>query len=187
MKKLIFTTAALIGLTVATNAQNTSNASSNASQAVQLALSNAIEIGFTNTGNATGNAVTMAFTSANDYANGVESAEQELKVRSNKEFKVGVKIDLNSFNYTGPGNLNLATVPMNAFALKVANNNTGGNIAAPFTTSSFSTLTGVDQNLIVDGDNGGDQKFAIKYKCTPGFSLPAGTYTFNVVYTATQQ
>ncbi len=184
MKKLILLASMTFATSAAVLAQNTSG---NSNQTVQLSLSNALEISFTSTNASQGNTVTMAFNNADDYANGVESTEQELKIRSNKNFKVGVKIDYNSFSYTGPGNLNLATVPMNAFGLKVTDNSTGGNIAGSFNTTSYNELTGTDQNLIVNGDNGDNQKLAVKYKCTPGFGLPAGTYTFDVVYTATQE
>ena len=80
MKKII-AIAAFASLGFAANAQN---ANSSASQTVNLSLSNAIEITFTGTGNATGSDVTIPFTTVNDYANGVESSAQELKVRSNK-------------------------------------------------------------------------------------------------------
>jgi hypothetical protein len=183
MKKYL-TLAALI-IAFAGNAQ-AQNANSTAQQTVQLDLSNAVEMTFVNSGSATGNIVTMNFNTADNYANGVESAAQELKIRSNKDFKVAVKLDYNTFNYSGTGNLNLGTVPTNAFEMKLVNNNTGGTIAAPFSTTGYSTITGADQDVILNADNGDDQRFSVKYKCTPGFGLPAGTYTFNMIYTATQ-
>jgi hypothetical protein len=183
MKKYL-TLAALI-IAFAGNAQ-AQNASSTAQQTVQLDLSNAVEMTFVNSGNATGNTVTMNFNTADNYANGVESAAQELKIRSNKDFKVAVKIDYSSFSYAGTGTINLATIPTNAFEMKLVDNNTGGSVAAPFSTTSYSTITATDQDVILNGNNGDDQRFSVKYKCTPGFGLPAGTYSFNMVYTATQ-
>ena len=89
MKKIIIAATAILGFTSASFAQ--SNASGTASQTVQLALSNALEITFTGNGSATGGTVTIPFTTVNDYANGVESAAQEIKIRSNKNFGVTVK------------------------------------------------------------------------------------------------
>ncbi|MGN6476389.1 MAG: hypothetical protein ACTHKV_04125, partial [Flavipsychrobacter sp.] len=83
MKKLI-AIAAILTSTYAANAQ----VSSTATQTVNLNLSNAIEITFTGSSSATGAAVNLAFNTVNDYANGVTSAAQELKVRSNKNFSV---------------------------------------------------------------------------------------------------
>lgn len=184
MKKVLF--AAVLFTTVsAAHAQQ--NATGTAQQSVQLALSNAIEITFTNNNSTTGNTVNLAFNNADDLANGVESGEQELKIRSNKAFKVGVKIDYNTVTYSGNGNLNNAIAPANIFQLKVTTNTTGGTIPTPFSTTSYGNVTSSDQNLIINGTNGGNQKFGVKYKCTPGFYMPAGTYNFDVVYTATQQ
>lgn len=164
------------------------NASSGAQQSVLLDLSNALEITFVNSGTAAGSTVTMAFNTPDQYANGVESDEQELKIRSNKNFKVGVKLDYNSFAYSGNlANLDYNNIPMNGFGLKVTKNNTGGTIAPGFSSGSFAPLQGADQDVILNGSNGGNQRFAVKYKATPGFKLPAGTYTFDIIYTATQQ
>ena len=183
MKKYL--TLAALTIAFAGNAQ-AQNASSTAQQTVQLDLSNAVEMTFVNSGTAAGNTVTMNFNTADNYANGVESATQELKIRSNKGFKVGVKIDYNSFGYSGTGTINPANIPMNAFGVKVINNNTGGSVASAFSTTSYNPVTGSDQDIILNANNGDDQRFSVKYKCTPGFGLPAGTYTFNMVYTATQ-
>lgn len=183
MKKILILSIFVVACT-ATFAQN---ATSTGQQTVQLALSNALDISFTANGTATGSTVSMAFTSANDYANGVESAAQELKIRSNKNFKVSVKSDLTNFAYSGSGNLYTAVVPSNIFELKVTGNSTGGSVATPFSTTGYSSLTTSDQDLILNGTNGDDKRFSIKYKSTPGFGMPAGTYSFDVVYTATQQ
>jgi hypothetical protein len=182
MKKIALVFLSLLFVTDAARAQN---ATGTAQQSVKLALSNALEVTFTSNNSATGNAVNLSFTTADHYANGVESAEQELKVRSNKNFKVGAKIDMSSFSYVGNGNLNNVVTPANAFTLKVTQNTTGGNVASGF--SNYSNLTSSDQDIILNGTNGDNQKFAVKYKCNPGWGLPAGTYSFAIVYTATQQ
>ena len=186
MKKLIAIAAfATLGFTA--NAQNQANQSSSASQNVNLVLSNAIEITFTGNGSATGADVNIPFTTVNDYANGVESDAQELKVRSNKNFSVAVKANATNFSYTG--NTSPApTMPVSGvLGIKVTANGTGGSIANPFSNSAYATLSSSDQDLITTADRGGNQTFSVKYKATPGFAYPAGTYSVDVVYTATQE
>jgi len=161
--------------------------SSGASQSANFALSNAIEITFVNSMSEYGADVTLPFSTVNDYANGVESAEQELKIRSNKNFSVAIKSNAAGFTYSG-NTTPAPEMPVNGvLAIKLTANNTGGSIANPFSTSAYSGLTNSNQSLITGGNRGGNQSFAIKYKATPGFAYPAGTYSVDVVYTATQQ
>ena len=180
MKKII----AIAALAIVGYSANAQNASSTATQTVNLALSNAIELTFTGSGTATGSAVTLSFTTVNDYANGIESAAQQLKVRSNKAF--GVTIKTNNANFTYSGTTSPAPVMPVAGVLdaKVSANTTGGTIAGTF--GSYSDLSSSAQNLISNGTYGGNQLFSVMYKATPGFAYPAGTYTVDVVYTATQ-
>lgn len=182
MKKVI----AIAIFAAAGFAAKAQNASDNASQTVNLNLSNAIEITFTGTGNSEGADVNIPFNSVNDYANGVESNEQELRVRSNKDFSVAVKTNASDFTYTGSTTPAPVMPVSGVLALEVSKNNTGGSIASPFSGNGYATLTSADQELISKGDRGGNQRFAVKYKATPGFAYPAGTYTVDVVYTATQ-
>ena len=185
MKKLI-AIAVFATVAVSSNAQNL-NQSATASQTVNLKLSNAIEITFTGNGNSIGSDVTIPFNSVNDYANGVESRDQQLKVRSNKDFDVTVKANATSFTYSG--NTSPApTMPVkNVLNLMVTGNNTGGSIAKPFSSTTYASLTSADQDLIAGGSRGGNQTFDVKYKATPGFAYPAGVYAVDVVYTATQK
>src|SRR5690606_31911580 len=136
MKKILVLAALLIGNTAVSFGQN---ASGTPQQSFQLGLSNALDISFTNTSSSQGSTVTMDYSNTDDYANGVASGTQKIKIRSNKTFNVGVKIDLSSFSYVGNGNLNTAVIPSNAFQLKLVNNSTNGTIAAPFSTTSFAT------------------------------------------------
>ena len=163
MKKIIIAIAALLSFSTASFAQ--SNASSTASQTVQLALSNALEITFTGNGSATGATATLPFTTVNDYANGVESAAQEIKFRSNKNFNVTVKTTTANFSVMNNGVTTSSTMP----------------------ASAYNSLSATAANLITNASNGGNQTFAVKYKATPGFAYPAGTYATDVVFTATQQ
>ena len=186
MKKLI-AIAVFASLGFAAKAQNQANQSSTASQTVNLSLSNAIEITFTGNSSATGGDVTIPFTTVNDYANGVESDAQELKVRSNKNFSVAVKTNAANFTYTG-NTTPAPTMPVSGvLGVKVTANGTGGSIASPFSAANYATLTSSNQDLISAGSRGGNQTFSVKYKATPGFAYPAGTYAVDVVYTATQE
>ena len=184
MKTLLLSIAIFFGFISITNAQN---ASASGAQDVSLVLSNAISITFTGTGSNTGSTVNMAFNTVGDYINGVTSSSQQLKVQSNTNFNVAVKFDVNSFSYVGNGVLNLNNIPTNAFQAKVTANNTGGTIASPFSSTSYAPVYANNQNIINDGQLGGNQTFSVMYKCVPGLALPAGTYNINIVYTATQQ
>src|SRR6187549_2164091 len=148
MKKIILIAAAFIGITTAASAQT--QASSNAQQTVELGLSNTIDITFTGSGTATGGTVTLPFTTVTDYANGVESAAQQLKVRSNKVFNVTVAASAANFTVTNGGVTTSSTMPVaGVLDLMVSSNQTGGAIASGYSayggglsTSSASILTG---------------------------------------------
>lgn len=181
MKKISTLIASVLLIQTAASAQ-----SSSASQSVSLVINNAIDISYMATGNGSGNNAMMQFSNPNDYSNGVTSPEQGLRVRSNKTFKVAVKCEGTGFTYQGGSNT-MQTVPDDALKLRVTSNNTGGAVKAPFTTNGYTALSNESQDLLVGGEQGQNQTFAVQYKCTPGFNLPAGTYTMNVVYTATQE
>lgn len=182
MKKTIIFAAAFIGFASAVNAQN---ASGSAQQTVQLALSNALEITFTGSNSATGTTVSIPFTTVNDYANGVESAAQVIKVRSNKSFNVTAKANSAFFSVTNGSNTTASTMPASVLEIKVSANNTGGTIATGYT--GYKDLTTTAANILTGASNGGNQNFSVMYNAQPGFAYPAGTYTMDVVYTATQQ
>ena len=179
MKKVI----AIIGLVAASVAAK-AQANSAGQQTVNLSLTDAIELTFTGSGTATGAAVTLPFTTVNDYANGVTSSAQALKVRSNKNFTVAVKANATNFTYVG----STTPVPVMPVAsvldVKVSTNGTGGTIAGSF--ANYADITGTNQSLITNGTRGGNQTFSVQYQATPGFSYPAGNYSVDVVYTATQ-
>ncbi|MBL7717668.1 MAG: hypothetical protein JNL72_02430 [Flavipsychrobacter sp.] len=184
MKKLLLSALAVIGMATATYAQN---ASATATQSVSLTLSNAIAITFTGSGTNTGGAVTLPFSTVSDYANGVTSTAQQLKVQSNLAFDVTVKSNASNFTYTGTYTTGTTMPVSGVLKLMVTANSTGGSIVTPFSSTAYSTLTSTDQNLIANGTYGSNQLFSVQYQATPGFTYPAGTYTTSVVYTATQQ
>lgn len=181
MKKL-FSVALLSAFGYAANAQQ----SSSASQAVQLQLQNAIDITFTANGSDVGPLVEIPFTTINDYVNGVETANQEIRVRSNKSFNVFVKTNAENFTYTGGATPTPVMPIAGVLNLIVVSDLTGGTIPGPYSTSAYYTLRDFNIDLINNGVAGADQKFTVKYKATPGFAYPAGTYDVGVVYTATQ-
>jgi hypothetical protein len=181
MKKFLIAVTTILGFASASLAQ--SNASATASQTTQLALSNALEITFTATGTSTGNLVSLAFNSVNDYANGVESSPQEIKVRSNKTFHVTVKCSDEKFSVTNNGNTTQSSFYVqNVLDVKMASNSTGGTT----TYGSYKDVTENSQTFLSNGSNGGNQLFSVQYRAIPGFQMPAGVYTTNVIYTASQ-
>jgi len=183
MKKIIIIAAALISFNTTANAQS---ANSSASQTVNLNLANAIDITFTGSGTATGAAVNFAFNTVADYANGIQSSDYQIKVRSNKNFKVDVKTNSTNFSYTGATSP-APSMPVNGvLSLMMAANQTGGSLSGSFPSGQFGNLSSSSANLLNNCNNGSNQWFNVKYKANPGFAYPAGTYTVDVVYTATQ-
>jgi len=182
MKKAILFTL-LAGASIATYAQN---ANSSASQTVKLNLSNAIEITFTGSSNKTGADVNLNFLTVNDYANGVESTDQWLKVRSNKDYTVTVKSNNEYFNYSGSTNPAPQMKVRDVLGLMVSHNNTGGSVVPPYSSSHYKKISENHSDLLKECKRGGNQTFAVKYKAEPGFQFPSGTYSVDVVYTATQ-
>ncbi|HRO43806.1 MAG TPA: hypothetical protein PL009_13290 [Flavipsychrobacter sp.] len=160
------------------------NASSNAQQAVNLALSNALEITFTDNNSSTGNSVNLLFDDVSDYVNGVESKEQELRVRSNIGFDVTVESSTGNFIYTGPEK----TIPTmevdKVLEVMVTENNTGGTVTGGF--NKYQKITNKGKKMINKGDAGGKQTFKVQYRADPGFEFPAGTYTTDIIFTLTQ-
>ena len=184
MKKIIILSAALLGFNLASNAQT--NATANANQNVVLTLSNAISISYSSTDNHTnGSDVTLPFTTVENYENGVTSSAQTLYVKSNKSFHVNVNTTSDKFSYTGSES-SIAPDMMVADVLKAKISNYNSGTAASTFASAFTALSNTSSSLLTGATKGGDRQFDITYKATPGFNFPSGTYTANVVYTATQ-
>ena len=183
MKKIIlFAAAAILASNVSVNAQVVS---STANQNVSLALSNAIAITFVASNSATGTAVSIPFNTVADYTNGVTSSAQQIKVQSNKSFHVWANASATNFTYVG-STTPAPTMPVNGvLGIQVTNNSTGGTITSGY-SGAYGPLTTTSTAIINNGTNGGNQTFSVTYQATPGFAYPAGTYTTNVVYTATQ-
>lgn len=153
------------------------SANSGATQSLNLAMNDIIEIAIVN-----GNTLNMGFSSVNDYANGVVSAEQELVVKSNNRFNVRVKARTSRFSYSGASSD--PKMSSSKLSVKVTANNTGGVISSGHT--NYKSLSTVGQSMISNAAAGGNKTFKVQYKATPGYTYPAGVYTVDVVYTATQ-
>jgi hypothetical protein len=179
-----FITILLTGLIASTAiAQKGTNAT--ASQPTTFALSDVIEIVFADVNATTGNTVFMPFNTSRDFKNGVTFTDQELRVRANTAFKVSLKYDLSTFHYIGEEKVS-ADLLQDALGVMVTKNNTGGQVVAPFNSSDYATIQSSDRDLLINGLSGGNQRFAVKYKCAPKQTLPVGNYFINVVYTATK-
>ena len=183
LKKVITLLTLLLCAVCSVQAQNQAFSGT---QHTELALSNAIDIGFVATGNSNGSDVNLVFSDVNDYANGIESSPIRLKVRSNKKFIVRAKTSSKNFSYSGTTSP-APTMPVkNTLYIKVFNNNTGGNVPNAV-NNQYKTLKKGNRKIINNGQAGGEQTFDVQYKATPGFAYPAGTYSVNVIYTATQK
>lgn len=163
-------------------AQNVDGA---ATQAANLQMENAIELtimsGVSN--------MDIEFNSLNDMINGVTTAKHQIRVRSNKKFKVTVKPSSNNFTYSGSSLIGTLMKVSNVMKIKVTDNQTGGSqplVAQLLGWQSFSVLN-TPVTLLTGCSAGGNQTFNIQYKATPGTNCVAGSYTTDMVYTATQE
>jgi len=177
-------TIALMGILLC-SAASYAQQSSNSSQTVSMGVSSTIELAFTGSGNVTGATVNLNFNTVNDYANGVTSSNQELKVTSNRNYTVAVKTSSATFSYTGTTSPAPA-MPVGILGMMIASNATGGSIVSPFSATAYNALTNSNQMLLNTCTAGNAKLFAVKYKATPDFAYPAGTYTVDVLFTATQ-
>ena len=166
------------GVLATANAQNTPSGS--ASQQMQLSMADVLSISLENASPT----VNLNFSSVNDYANGITSGVQTLKVMTNESFRVSVKTSSDKFSYNG----NISPSPNmpvnNTLFMKIVNNNTGGQVKSGF--ANFKTLRKGNKNLLRNCEPGAAQTFDIQYQAKPGFEYPEGSYTINVVFTATK-
>jgi len=153
------------------------------SQTVQLNLSPVIGIKFSNTNSSSGSLINMNFQNIAQMNEGLISGEQELIIQSNKNFKISVQTDASNFNYLGDGNANLPV--QNTLFLAIKGNTTGGAIPSNF-NNNFQSLSNNSQDVVLDANQGSDQRISFNYKAKPGLNHPAGSYTVGVIYTATQ-
>lgn len=164
--------------------QTFAQSSTTETEVVDINLVNVITLKFVATGTNTGSTVSLPFTTINDFVTGEESTVQQMVAASTKPFNITVKTNAANFTYMG-SYTPVPTMPVSGkLKLRVTANATGGSIASPF--SAYSTLTSNNQNLINAATTGNNKTFSVQYQAIPGLSYPAGTYTTQVVYTATQ-
>lgn len=180
IKKFLSILSILCVLATFANAQS----STTETEQVDVNLVNVIVLKFTSTGTETGSAVNLPISTLANYTSGVESAVQQLTASSTKNFAITVKANAANFTYTGSYTSGTTMPVSGKLNLRVTANATGGSIASPF--SAYSTLTSTNQNLINAATLGQNKTFSVQYQATPGFGYPAGTYTTQIVYTATQ-
>lgn len=185
MKKIILilislcSTASLYAANDGDDVQPASNAS--ASQTIQLVLTDQIEIGFVNTGSS----VDIPFSTVGEFADGVESGDQQIRVRSNRKFEVKMQANADYFSYSGSSAATPSMKVKDVLSLMVSANGTGGQVNNGFT--QYQNINGITNSQILNGcNNGSDQTFSVRYRANPGFQYPAGNYTISMVYTATQ-
>ena len=174
LRCILFTGASLL-LNQAARAQT----SGTATQTVNLDLNPTIDISAVNAGT-----VQLQFQNVQHMQQGVTSGANEFRVRSNKTFVISVQSAATYFSYSGSA-LPAPSMPVaNTLFLTVAQNNTGGSVNNTFL--GYNTLSVTSQNLLTNCPIGPDQRFTVTYKATPGLQFPAGTYTTDILYTATQ-
>jgi len=168
---------------VAAFTSHAQNASSTAVQTAKLDLSDAIELSFIN---GAGGTLNFTYSNASELINGKESVTQDLRVRSNKKFKVAVSSSSANFTYTGTSIVN-NIIPVNTgLQVMVTANNTGGIPTLQALLGWLGLTFGSSATLLTYCDPGGNQTFTVKYKATPGILAAPGTYTTDVIFTATQ-
>lgn len=179
MKKIF----ALIALATATATMAVAQSSAGASQTIQIEVTDAIEIAFVGTGASTGATVDLNFSTINNYANGVESSAQTMRVRSTRRFDVSVEANTNYFTYAGATSPAPQMKVADVLKMKVTSNNTGGQVNNSY--NNYYAINTQSTGVINNGTHGDEQTFAVQYKATPGYSFPAGSYTVDMLYTAT--
>lgn len=165
------------------------NAGSSAIQTATLSLADVVGVdvvsGGGNGGNGGSSAVEMPIHGVNALANGIESPQLEIKLRSTSAFDVSISASANTFSYTGPStsgtNMNVSDV----LNVMITENNTGGSVSSGFT--EYQSVNGTTQKSIITSGQPGERAFSFKYKALPDFNYPAGTYTTDIVYTITKR
>ncbi len=164
-------------LTAAVKAQSLQTGT--ATQQVSVSLADVIDISLVNS-----NMLSLQFNSINDYANGVKSTDQVIKIRSNKRYNVRVRTSSSRFSYSGTTSPAPVMNVNPVLKVMVTSNSTGGSVTSGY--NHFKTLSTSGSKIINNANPGNNSSFSVQYEATPGFTYPAGTYSVDVVYTATQ-
>jgi len=133
---------------------------------VSLRLENAIEITITR-----GQNVSINFNNSSDYQNGVTTNNvATLRVRSSASYNVTVKSASTHFVSNSATNMPVSGI----LSVRV------------FPQGQFMGISTVDA-ILLSNQTKGISNFNLSYRANPGFNYDAGTYTANIIYTATQQ
>jgi hypothetical protein len=142
------------------------HAQSSGTQAASLILSSSIEVTITR-----GQQVNMNFSSLSDFQNGVSTQNAAtVKIRSNLRYNLSVRSATTHF----VSNTNTPMPVLGILSVRV------------FPQGQFIALSNTDATLLTN-QNQGLNNVNVSYRATPGFNYDAGTYTANIIYTATQQ
>jgi hypothetical protein len=152
---------------------------------VDINLVNVISMKFVSTGGTSGTTLNMALNLLTDLINGGTTSAQQLTVNSTKNFNITAKTSSALFTYTGSSLLGNVLPVLGNLKCKVTANATGGSIAGTF--SNYTSLSVTPQNFINGCTSGTNKTFSVQYQAIPGLGLALGTYTAQVVFTATQQ
>ena len=176
MKKSLFITLVLALFKLSAHAQ----AAGECSQSLSLSMGDVLDMNFISNNQNNGPQVQMVFAATEDYYNGIESAPQTVKIRSNTDFAISVRAaDLS--NSGNPG------VKISDFIyLKVPQNQSGGQIGSYFSNSNYQKLNNTDISLLEDCNRGDNRTFTVQYKAKPGTLVDPGVYFVNIIYTATR-
>ena len=183
MKKIVLSAAAIFTFGLI-NAQTVSTQTP-ASQTAKIVINDAIDIRFISN-STTGNDIPFTFSTIQNFIDGVVSSEEpELLIRSNKDFNVSVRAKSTTFN--GPTGTSMSADILKIMAVKQP---LGSNLATPFSTASYAPISYTAQTIFQGCSKGwtsSDQNFKLRFKAEPATQIPAGNYTIDVEYTATQQ
>jgi len=137
-----------------------------ANHSASIILSATLEVSITR-----GQEVNMNFTTPNDYQNGVTTQNAAtVRVRSNQRFNLSVRSATSHFSSN-------TSTPMPVSGVL------GVRI---FPQGQFINLSNINSVLLTNQDKG-TNNYNLAYRATPGFNYDAGTYTANIIFTATIQ
>ena len=183
MKKIFFLLIASCGFMIA-QAQPLA-APSTVTVAATLNLANALELQVNGDFDIQTAAMSASFVDEEDYENPKILAQganfgsiDYLPFSYSSNRHVNITINTPALFTGGSG-----TMPRSVLDYLVNSNLTGGTAPAGWGNVSAATLP-----VITNGLNGGDdvRSFNVQLRANPGFAYPGGTYTMNILFTATQ-
>jgi hypothetical protein len=181
MKKFLL----LIAISMLWCIKGFSQSSTVVTQQVDINLTNIITVKFVSTGGTNGSTINMAMNLLTDLLNGLTTSTQQLTVNSTKNFNITAKTNSAFFTYTGSSLIGNLMPILGNLKCKVASNSTGGTIAGTF--ANYTSLSSSAQNFINGGTGGSNKLFSVQYQGIPGLGFALGTYSTQVLFTATQQ